>query len=105
MTAPLHPSDCQSCSEDSDPCEVHAEDWRYWRARALDAERTVLDTRPADTRRSCWTCRHSGPRRDGCELLTLDEEADAPILAWLETALLTDGTAAEDAHDCPGWAP
>ena len=34
----IHPSDCQSCSEDPEPCAAHAEDWRYWRARALDAE-------------------------------------------------------------------
>lgn len=34
----IHPADCQACSEDADPCAAHAEDWRYWQARALDAE-------------------------------------------------------------------
>lgn len=36
----VHPSDCQSCSEGSDPCQTHTHDWRYWQARALDAEKT-----------------------------------------------------------------
>lgn len=34
----VHPADCQRCSEDADPCATHAQDWRYWAARALDAE-------------------------------------------------------------------
>lgn len=34
----VHPADCQSCSEDTDPCSTHAEDWRYWQGRCLDAE-------------------------------------------------------------------
>lgn len=34
----VHPADCQSCSENPDPCRVHAEDWRYWFARAMEAE-------------------------------------------------------------------
>ena len=38
-----HPSDCQKCSEDADPCARHAEDWRYWQARALDAEEAAAD--------------------------------------------------------------
>ena len=38
-----HPSDCQKCSEDADPCKRHAEDWRYWKARALDAEAEAKD--------------------------------------------------------------
>jgi len=34
----VHPADCQGCSEDDDPCAMHAQDWRYWADRALDAE-------------------------------------------------------------------
>lgn len=34
----VHPSDCQSCEEGSDPCPSHRTDYRYWEARALDAE-------------------------------------------------------------------
>lgn len=33
-----HPADCQTCSEGSDPCATHAQDWRYWQGRCLDAE-------------------------------------------------------------------
>jgi hypothetical protein len=45
----VHPSDCQSCSEDPGPCRTHAEDWRYWRARALDFEEGAsVEAREAD---------------------------------------------------------
>jgi hypothetical protein len=45
----VHPSDCQSCSEDPNPCRTHAEDWRYWRARALDFEEGAsVEAREAD---------------------------------------------------------
>ena len=38
-----HPSDCQSCSEDGEPCATHAEDWRYWQALSEDMEAEYAD--------------------------------------------------------------
>jgi hypothetical protein len=32
-----HPADCQSCVEGTEPCSMHATDWRYGHAVALDA--------------------------------------------------------------------
>ena len=33
-----HPSDCQACSENDEPCRTHAEDWRYWQAASEDMD-------------------------------------------------------------------
>ena len=55
-------------------------------------------------RRNCWTCPHSGDRADRCAVLTLDEDADQPILDWLDAApLARNGTVPRDADGCPGW--
>lgn len=63
----------------------------------------AADLRPR-TLRNCWTCALSGPRSNGCDALTLDEDVDAPILDWLEAApLRDDGTVPEGADGCPGW--
>lgn len=39
----IDPSDCQCCSEAPDPCRQHADDPRYWRARAMDAEQQAVE--------------------------------------------------------------
>ena len=66
--------------------------------QSVHPEFTLYET--TDDRRSCWTCRHSGPRRDKCFAhYTLS------ISRWCCVNMLPDGTAAEDARDCPGWAP
>jgi hypothetical protein len=55
-------------------------------------------------RRNCDSCRHGGLYGSECFALTLDEEEDRPIVAWLDAAgMRDDGTVPADADGCPGW--
>jgi len=67
--------------------------------QALLVERTRKRT-------NCWTCSLSGPRKNHCDALTLDEDLDTPVINWLVTApLADDGTVPQRATGCPGWIP
>lgn len=58
----------------------------------------------AQPRRNCWTCPHSGTRANQCDLLTLDEDADAPVLEWLDAVgLHPGGTVPRESDGCPAW--
>lgn len=69
--------------------------------------KTATTTKPdplRQIRRNCWTCPHSGVRADRCDMLTLDEDEDQPILDWLQVVgLHNDGTVPREADGCPGW--
>ena len=56
------------------------------------------------TLRHCWTCALSGPFQTECKALTLDEEEDTPVVAWLEAAPVDDeGRVPLTADGCPAW--
>lgn len=67
----------------------------------------ICDT---DQHRGCFTCRHS-PRfpEPGCDLLTFDEQQDAPIVDYCEASGVNDednplpGFPLNLAAECPKW--
>ena len=66
----------------------------------------ALRIREERRQHNCRTCRHGGPDGRDCFAMTLDEDADQPILDWLQAApMADDGSVPAGADGCPGWEP
>lgn len=65
----------------------------------------IADLRPRfEHRRNCWSCALSGLRANTCGALTLEEDADRPVLDWLQAApMADDGTVPRASDGCPKW--